>query len=287
MPTYDFQSEILRPNGTGDLNQIVDQYPVSGAHWDKVDDESYDGDSTYVITKAQDWERDLYTIPVHSEGSGTILSVTVFMVCRAAVSPSQTSASALIGTNGGVYYGAEQLVTTDYASYSHQWDTNPDTNEAWTWDEIDALQIGVRLRQASNNKDTICTQVYVSVNYKVAVIEGETPSGDLFVATPHADYTGDLLVEVYLINTSALIKAYRYLNMKLYLEGSVEAGETPNYRLLTLGNGVATFSLDGGSGDTHTLSVIGGSYQLVSLDPSTWGEGWSIAPEFYCEVTQR
>ncbi|GAI77444.1 unnamed protein product, partial [marine sediment metagenome] len=72
---------------------------------------------------------------------------------------------------------------------------------------------------------------------------GEVPSGDLFDITPNSLYTGDLAVKIFLTNTGDLAKAYDYLNMKLYLDGSVEAGETPNYQLLTLQNGEATFNI--------------------------------------------
>ena len=116
---------------------------------------------------------------------------------------------------------------------------------------------------------------------------GDVPTGDLFEITPDSAYTGDLLVQVYLTNADDLTKAYHYLNMKLYLEGSVEAGETPNYQLLTLDNGAATFNLPSGGGINHTLSVIGGSYGLNSSDPYEWGEGWSVTPELCCEATQR
>ena len=72
---------------------------------------------------------------------------------------------------------------------------------------------------------------------------GEVPAGDLFDITPNGQYSGDLAVKVCLTNTGDLVKAYDYLNMKLYLEGSAEAGETPNYQLLTLQNGEATFNM--------------------------------------------
>jgi len=188
-------------------------------------------------------------------------------------------------TNGIPTRKQDETVTTSYASYSYQWDTNPQTGNAWTWDEIDALQIGVGLRKAANGVATGCTQVYAEVSYEIEpVTEGEVPSGNIFVITPHPDYSGDLLVKVYLTNTSALVKAYQYLNMKLFLQGSAEA---PGYQLLTLENGVATFNLEGCSGGSQTLSVIGGSYRLVSNDPSQWGAGWSVTPELHCEVTQR
>ena len=113
------------------------------------------------------------------------------------------------------------------------------------------------------------------------------PTDDLFVVYPHTDYTGDLAVKVYLTNTDNLTKAYQFLNMELYLEGSVEAGQTPNYQLLTLENGVAIFKLEDGSSDNYTLSVTGGDYTLNSREPLEWEEGWTVTPELYCEVTQR
>jgi len=41
-------TEILRPNAAGDETTIASQYPDSGAHWDKVDEETPDNDTTYV-----------------------------------------------------------------------------------------------------------------------------------------------------------------------------------------------------------------------------------------------
>ncbi len=117
--------------------------------------------------------------------------------------------------------------------------------------------------------------------------KGDVPTGDLFIVTVPLAYTGDLVVKVYLVNTGALIKAYDHLNIKLTLEGSVEASQTPNYQLLTLQNGEVAFNLENLAGGSHTLSVIGGGYSLISDDPLQWGEGWSITPEFYCEVIQR
>ncbi len=73
---------------------------------------------------------------------------------------------------------------------------------------------------------------------------GEVPRGNLFTITPNTAYTGDLVAKVYLANTGNLTKAYQYLNMKVYLDGSVEAGETPNYRLLTLQNGEVALTME-------------------------------------------
>ncbi len=294
-PDWDFiltpvvETETLRPDAAGDETNIASQLPDSGAHWDKVADETPDGDSTYVYTSNSDWQEDLYNIADHSTGVSTINYVKVYMECRADASPTQTSIYAHIKTNEAEYNGSEETVTTSYATYSYQWDYNPQTEEAWTWDEIDALQIGVGLREPepTSEQNTNCTQVYVEVNYEAPLLSGDVPTGDLFDITPHTSFSGDLAVKVCVTNTGDLAKAYDYLNMNLYLEGSVEAGETPNYRTLTLENGVVTFNLKDYSPDTYTLSVTGGDYELVSRDTSEWEEGWTVTPELYCQIVQR
>ena len=280
---------ILRPNAAGNETTIEDQYPASGEHWDKVAEETSDGDSTYVATDNNSWQEDLYNIPDHSTqtAAGTINYVEVSMVCRVTANATQTNAYIHIKTNGVEHNGTEETLTTSYATYSYQWDDNPETGQAWTWDEIDALQIGVGLRRPAVGQFTQCTQVYAEVGFEAPPLSGDVPTDNLFEVTQHADYTGDLAVKVYLVNTGNLTKAYQSLNMELYLEGSVEAGKTPNYRLLTLENGVATFKLEDGGSDNHTLSVTGGDYTLTSREPSEWEEGWTVTPELYCEVTQR
>jgi len=282
-------TETLRPSAPGDETLISDQEPDSGAHWEKVDDEIPDGDSTYVSTENFDWQEDLYNIADHSIGSGTINYVKVYMVCRAEITnPSQSTAYVHIKTGGMEYNGGDDTMTDSYATYSYQWSANPQTGEAWTWDEIDALQIGVGLRRPKPNTYIRCTQVYAEVNYGGGIaLCGEVPTGNLFDITPHTDYTADLAVKVYLTNTGDLIKAYQYLNMKLHLPGSVEADETPNYQLLTLDNGEATFNMKDYAPGTYTLSVTGGSYCLVSTDTGQWEEGATVIPEFYCQIVQR
>ena len=281
------ETETLRPSAAGDETNISSQEPDSGAHWEKVDEAIADGDSTYVYTDSNVWREDLYNIADHSTGASDINYVKVYMECRADASPTQTSAYVHIKTNGTEYNGSEETVTTSYATYSYQWNTNPQTTAAWTWDEIDALQIGVGLMQPTSGQNTNCTQVYVEVNYEAPLLSGSVPTGDLFDITPHTDFSGDLAVRAYLTNTGDLAKAYQSLNMNLYLEGSVEAGEAPNYRTLTLENGWVTFNLKDYSPDTYTLSVTGGDYELVSRDTSEWEEGWTVTPELYCQIVQR
>ena len=280
---------IYRPNAVGDATEIKFQYPDSGDHWDKVDEATADGDSTYIYLSSTPWEDDLYNTANHSTqtAGGDINYVEVFMESRASANATQPSAHVLIKTNGVSYNGTSENLTPSYATYSYQWSINPSTNTTWTWNEIDNLQIGVGMRKAGAGIDSLCTQVYTEVSFDAPPLTGNTPTDNLFEVTPHASYSGNLQVRVYLTNIDALLKAYDNLTMELYLEGSVEAGETPNYQLMTLENGVATFNLVGITGGSYTLSVDGGTYQLVSREPMEWEAGYTVTPELYCEATQR
>ncbi len=282
-------TENLLPDGVGTTTQLT-PFPGTGEeNWQDVDDAvgSPDDDTTRVQTEQTTYQKDTYTTANHTEGHGKINKVTVNFRAMRSDNTTSGQAKAVIRTHGTDYEGSVKDLTTSYANYSEEWTTNPFTSANWTWSEVDALEAGVALQRGGTAGDVRCTQVYVVVTYEYIPISGDVPTGDLFEVTPHDDYSGDLTVKVYLANTGNLTKAYQSLNMELYLAGSVEAGETPNYRLLTLDNGVASFTLQDEGGISHTLSVIGGDYYLVSDNTSAWEEGWTVTPELYCEATQR
>jgi len=167
-------TEILRPDATGDENTIVYSVPsIPGAdHWQNVDETPPDDNTSYVQAYYQTWRRDLYNIPNSGVGAGTINHITVYVRCLADVEPDQTSVKiAIKSTNvheSSEKQLAERLV---WENFSNQWATNPDNAHAWTWDEINSLQIGVALRAClSTNGYTRCTQVYVVVDYTVAAV---------------------------------------------------------------------------------------------------------------------
>jgi len=60
--------------------------------------------------------------------------------------------------------------------------TNPDTDSAWTWDEIDDLEIGVDLKTDDSGDNVYCTQVYVEVSYTSYKTSGELFSINLLSA---------------------------------------------------------------------------------------------------------
>ncbi|MBA7648131.1 hypothetical protein ES703_55913 [subsurface metagenome] len=175
--------EILRPNAAGDECLISGEIGATCPnHYQNVDEDPHDGDVSCVSSDADSLEEDLYNLPPHSEGSGAINYVKVYIVCKATGAPSQPSAYVHIKTNGGECNGIFETLTTGYATYSYQWDKNPPTSAAWTWDEIDALQIGVGCRKPAAGETTRCTQVYVEIGYVGSGIEKIYPG--------HPDLTG-------------------------------------------------------------------------------------------------
>ena len=158
-------TETLRPNAAGDETNIDDQHPNTGEeHWEDVDEAASDGDSSYVSTEYWDWQEDLYNITDHSVGSGNINYVKVYAVAK---SERERNANLYIHikTNGVEYNSPQVTTTTSYATYTYQWSTNPQTGQPWTWDEIDALQIGVGIKNPQPHRWTRVTQVYAEVNY--------------------------------------------------------------------------------------------------------------------------
>ncbi len=116
---------------------------------------------------------------------------------------------------------------------------------------------------------------------------GTWDSGTLFDIVPHGDYTGDLVIHVYLVNTGELIRQYHHLNMTLEFQDStnnavdVRAME----QVLTLQNADVAFYWDSGNGTSpYAVELTGGGYRLHKWKTMTGG---SVQPQLWCEITQR
>jgi len=418
-------TETLRPDGDGEETGIED--PATGPHYTEVDDaDGHDSDGTFVSTEWFDWQEDLYTTADHTTGTGTVENITVYAVAKreAHGGSPQSNLYMHIKTNGGEYNGPDPTsaytTTTSYATYSYTWNNNPETGQAWTWSEIDALQIGVGIRRPKSGRYTRVTQVYVEVNYtpyhptgtltSINLLSGETvksidsfdynasaiPSGTglrvqfsqdntnwynkdgtldgwetLSEGTDsiglsvlswsganfyyHMEFTSDgsdtPILEEISINFSTYYSSgdltsstydtgydldwdWQYIYFTITepsgtdivfqirtaaTEGGLgsatwygPAGTSDNYttsgtainsvhdgarwiqyKAYFTGNGTSTPTLSevsitySGQVVAFTIEVIGGGYCLVSDNISEWDEGWGVAPELYCEITQR
>jgi hypothetical protein len=269
-------TETLRPSAAGDETNIESQYPATGEHWDKVDEATSDNDTTYVYTLNRNWQEDLYNADNHSAGTGTINYVKVYMVSRV-TQAGGNDAYVHIKTNGVEYNGTTEDLTTGYATYSYQWDNNPQTTAAWTWDEIDALQIGVGITRPRRNQETRVTQVYAEVNYSAyeptgTITSTNLLSGETVVSTDNFTYNASAIP-----SGTGLKVQFSQDNTNWYNSSGNASGwdtlsqGTDNIDLSGLGWSGANFyyhmqfSTSGDRTDTPVLDEIAANFSTYSL----------------------
>lgn len=170
-------TETLRPNAAGDLTDIPSQTPDSTFHWDKVDEAVSDESTTMVVSDTADapYDLDLYNLPA-SSGAGVINKITVYghFAHNTGLETNQKHIKIAVKIGGTTDYGPEEQISETYWVWvykSNEWALNPDDSDSWEWADIDALQIGIAIRvpNTSPSGTTMCSQVYVVVDYVVLV----------------------------------------------------------------------------------------------------------------------
>lgn len=179
---------IFYPTGPGDATNIPSQSPSSGQHWDKVDEVTSDGETTYIYTSVTaSYSYDLYKITPQI-GSGTITSVALYYGVEARYAGETWFAKPCLKVAGDatVYYGTEYTdregtwITFHYKT--HTWNTNPSTSAAWTWSDIYTLQIGIALKAGSGTTPQCrCTILHCIVTYETETVKSNFGMGDCMV----------------------------------------------------------------------------------------------------------
>ena len=184
----------LRPNAAGDATELTKS--SGAANWEMVDEAVADEGTTYVYIASGTDKNDLYNLPAHTIETGTITNVEVTVRVMKNGAYNGCTAWPMLSTGGTEYVGTEVALTNGvWADLDDDWAVNPKTGIAWTWDDIDALQIGVRLYDQFASHAPECTQVYAIVSYtedtsweivayesKVLLLDNTTEF------TPDADY---------------------------------------------------------------------------------------------------
>jgi FlaG/FlaF family flagellin (archaellin) len=161
------QTMILRPTGDTWTRELSDSW--SGhTNWECV---AEDDNDHYVYTNNDHSRRDIYYTADPTGGSGTINSVTIYIVAQESSSSGYARTVLLISNPDWPYNPYEAQGST--ISLSHSWTTynteytlNPRTSSAWTWQEITDLQIGVDLWNSGGYHDYAkCSQVWIVVTY--------------------------------------------------------------------------------------------------------------------------
>lgn len=158
-------TETLRPEAAGDLTQWT---PSAGNNYACVSDQS---DLTYVKTDTN-LKEDLYGIADLVESNPVISSVKIYVRAKSDTYASQFHKFRIKLKTGGTEYdnGTTLTLTGSIVDYSWEKTTNPKTGNAWTKDEVDALQVGQILY--ANIPPTYYAYVYevwVIVTYRTPV----------------------------------------------------------------------------------------------------------------------
>ncbi len=153
-----FNMVIIRPNGPG--NSAAHNNSGCPSNWQCVDEVSSDADATYIQSPGSGWSDDLYTADDPAV-TGTINHIIIYIRIRNTAENDQRARTA-IRIGGSTRYGTNFDLdgVSSYAVYSRSYTTNPVSGVAWTWTDINNLQIGIRSRRQAR-----CTQVWAEVYY--------------------------------------------------------------------------------------------------------------------------
>lgn len=172
------ETETLRPNAAGDECNINSQQGCSACpnHYDCVSEVVADDWTTVVKKSGAGYLRDLYAMANLAVSPASITSVVVW--ARADTTGGTGLALKICiktGTGAGApdtVDEAEKDIGSDWANYSHTWNTNPATGAAFTEAEVNAMQAGVAVQgpPTAPANTTAVTQVWMVVTY-------ELPSG--------------------------------------------------------------------------------------------------------------
>lgn len=135
--------EYKASNAAGDATQLT---PSAGNNFECVDETTTDGDGTYVEGSTVD-NRDLYNLAASGLAAGSTIN-RVMAVASARDTVANGGKVALgIKTNNTEYFGSDIVLATTYTPIQGtEHLVNPNTGVAFTIAEIDAMQVGVKVR---------------------------------------------------------------------------------------------------------------------------------------------
>jgi hypothetical protein len=161
--------EVLRPTGAGSVTEWSSNLLVD--NWQCLNEVNSDDDSSYVYSSnLLVNQTDFYSIQSHTVGFGTITNVTVWMRSRASDVPAGLTPpmQLMLKTHSTEFQADPISLTTTYTNYAQSYPVNPQTGIAWTWSEIDTLEVGIRgsaIQVDSSTANPTCTQIWIEVNY--------------------------------------------------------------------------------------------------------------------------
>jgi len=153
-----------------------------------------------------------------------------------------------ISVNFSTYYASGDLTSSAYdTGHDVEWGTI-----SFTIVEPSATDIQFQIRTATTEGGLSSATWY-----------GPTGTGDYYTTSG--------------TNINSVHDSDRWIQYKAYFSGP--GNSTPTLRDVSI-----TYSAEAVS---FTVEVIGGGYCLVSTNTSEWEVGWTVTPEFYCQIVQK
>jgi len=161
---------IYRPNADGSYTNIW--YPSGVSHYNLVDEDVSDDFTTKVYSNINDTYVDTYNFANPVE-RGIINSVTVYVRCCSDSGVFAYSKPSIYTSGQTIASGSLVQILNTWSNVSNTWTVNPWTSTAWTWKDLDSLEIGVGLYYSSGPGYIYCTQVWIAIDYTPAAGGGQ------------------------------------------------------------------------------------------------------------------
>jgi len=151
----------LRPNAAGSW-QLWSTFGSGSAHYDRVADES---DLSGVEITNDNVKRETENLE-NTPQTGTINHVTAYARAKATGKAKPEGMLIIWRTYSTDYESIKAGVShTDFTDVSEQRNTNPNTGLAWTWDEINLLQIGCQAQDLDATEKIQVSELWIVVDY--------------------------------------------------------------------------------------------------------------------------
>ncbi len=169
------ESEIIRPNGDGDLLQMK---PTGEPHWPLVLEEDteftppngggpwgfFTGNFVWTGFFPYEGRKDLYTFTNPLWAAQHINRIAVHGLFGRDAYP-YGDAKILLKTHGQLYESDKFSPWGAKFWREEPWELNPTTNEEWTLEEIGSLQVGIWMAKRGSFGNIICDQIYIKIHY--------------------------------------------------------------------------------------------------------------------------
>jgi len=286
---------LLEPNAAGDLSNLS-KYNCSNNY--ECVDTAYDNEYVYNHANSN-WLYDLYNIPNHTTESGTINYLTIY--ARMGTNLINTSNAGIIkcklgGTISPSGVGDQFYLSNIWKYYSWKMTSQPSNSAAWTWDEVDQIQIGGGLHTINSvGKYTYFDHAYLLVNYD-ADVSPDIKTTQMFVRVNYIPTTTTATLNKpssYSISHGRTIKSHNFWNETRAVYGVQRNNKTLNMsgsewgsNAITRLDAVRDMAEEGGEIDIDDIGDrnVDTSWILKSFtyneDESTQGMyNWSLVAE--------